>query len=215
MLPCPLGRFAHPAAARRMHIRRRAAVRRNSPQAGVGALGFAPCRGRAWQPCRSRAGGAGSSLGPVRSRRALPLRASAIRGSLLRRAIPRLLAAPLPLLAFYRALPRLERTASAVSHSAMLFALAPRHDLTWGGNPYLSEGKPCYAPHNRTGFPISSLYPVNRQPVIMRKRGRGLRVEHSRRGSGARVYSEPSRAQASAESDTARRGSAIGRGTRG
>ena len=59
MLPCPLGRFAHPAATRRMHIRRRAAVRRNSPQAGVGALGFAPCRGRAWQPCRSRAGGCG------------------------------------------------------------------------------------------------------------------------------------------------------------
>ena len=89
MLPCPLGRFAHPAATRRMHIRRRAAVRRNSPQAGVGALGFAPCRGRAWQPCRSRAGGAGSSLGPVRSRRALPLRSSAIRGNLLRRAIAR------------------------------------------------------------------------------------------------------------------------------
>ena len=38
---------------------------------------------------RCRVGGAGSSLGPVRSRRALPLRASAIRGSLLRRAIPR------------------------------------------------------------------------------------------------------------------------------
>ena len=59
VLPCPLGRFARPAAARRMHIRRRAAVLRNSPQAGLGSLGFAPCRGRAWQPCRSRAGGCG------------------------------------------------------------------------------------------------------------------------------------------------------------
>ena len=59
VLPCPLGRFARPAAARRMHIRRRAAARRNSPQAGLGSLGFAPCRGRAWQHCRSRAGGCG------------------------------------------------------------------------------------------------------------------------------------------------------------
>ena len=54
-------------------------------------------------------------------------------------------------------------------------------------------------------------YMPNGERVKLRKRGRGLRVEHSRRGSGARDFSEPSRAQASAESDTARRGSAIGR----
>ena len=42
--------------------------------------------------------------------------------------------------------------------------------------PSIFEGEllPC-APPNRTGLPILSLYPVNRQPVIMRKRGRGLK----------------------------------------
>ena len=90
-------------------------------------------------------------------------------------------AATLPLLAYYRALPRPKRTAPAVSHFAMLFTLAPRHDLTWGAQPLFASSR---------NEPQLAIILDAKEPIKLRKRGRGLRVERS---------------------DTARRGSAIGR----
>ena len=40
VLPFHLGRFARTATSRRMHIRLRVAFLRNSPQAGIGSLGY-------------------------------------------------------------------------------------------------------------------------------------------------------------------------------
>ena len=124
---------------------------------------------------------------PRSSLRRLPASPSPIRAALLCRVASRLLAA-----AFRSAHSNAPWRGLAEPQSPSLpppcfFALAPRHDLTWVGNPCF-----CFACILKARKWISTGIHsgVQRKRIILRKRGRGLRVERS---------------------DTARRGSAIGR----